>query len=275
MAIESAKPSEEEKSWSMGVADATLGALGRRTLSSFGVFWAILHMSWEILIRFFPPRIDGAELMRNLYNVGVRSFSIIVVTALFVGAIMVIQAGIYVEQYGATGLLGWGAGFATVRELSPIMIALMFNGRVGAKNTAELGTMKVTEQVDALRALAIDPISYLIMPRFVAMVSMMTLLVVLGDATALLGGAATSQFLLGVDHLVFFRSFVELIHVSDLMLGVYKATTFGVAMGIISCHYGYAVSGGAVGVGRAVNDSVVSSAIAIFVLNYLVTYIIT
>jgi len=257
-----------------GVFATPLAALGRWTIELARGFGGILIMAWEIARRFAPPRIDGPELMRNLYNVGVKSFAIIIVTAIFVGAIMVIQSGVYVEKYGAEGLLGWGAGFATVREVSPLLIALMFNGRVGAKNTAEIGTMKVTEQVDALRALAIDPISYLIMPRFIAMVVMLTLLVVLGDATALIGGALTAWGLLGVDPNIFFHSFVTLIHIEDFTLGLYKAFTFGVAIGVISCHFGISVRGGAVGVGRAVNNSVVASAVAIFLLNYVVTYVI-
>lgn len=251
-----------------------LHTTGARVLAICSTLGGITLMSLEILRRLIPPRIDRAELMRSLYGVGVKSFPIILLTAVFVGAIMVIQSGIYVEKYGAEGLLGWGAGFAILREVSPLLIGLMFNGRVGAKNTAEIGTMKVTEQIDALRALAIDPISYLILPRVISMVVMMTLLVVIGDATALLGGALTSQALLGVGYEVFFSSFFELIKLGDFLIGIYKALFFGVAISMISCHFGISVSGGAVGVGRAVNDSVVTSAIAIFGLNYLVTYII-
>lgn len=249
-----------------------LGRFGHLFVGFFAGFGGIAMMSWQIVRRLVPPRIDGPELMRNLYGVGVKSFPIIVVTALLVGAIMVLQAGIYVERYGAEGLIGWGAGFAIVREVSPLLIALMFNGRVGAKNTAEIGTMKVTEQVDALRALAIDPISYLVMPRFISMVVMLTVLVVVGDATAIGGGILTAQLLLGVDPRIFMWSFLELVTVEDFMLGIYKAFTFGIAIGVISSHFGITVGGGAVGVGRAVNNSVVASAVAIFLLNYIVTY---
>ncbi len=251
-----------------------VAAAGERGLQVWSATAGVGRLSWQILRRLLPPRMDARELLRNLYTVGVKSFPIILVTALFVGAIMVIQAGLYVQQYGAEGLLGWGAGFATLREVSPLLIALMFNGRVGAKNTAELGTMKVTEQIDALRALAIDPIDYLVMPRFIAMVFMMSLLVVVGDATALIGGAFTSQLLLGVDMRIFFQSLIDYVALEDFTLGVYKAATFGVAIGITSCHFGLAVSGGAVGVGKAVNNAVVAGAISIFLLNYLVTYLI-
>src|SRR3954470_3174724 len=102
-------------------------------------------LAGRVLSRIFTLRVDGAELMRNLYRMGVKSVPIVVVTALFTGAIMVIQAAPLVERYGAHGLLGWGAGFGTLREIAPLLTALMINGRVGANNTAELGTMVVTE----------------------------------------------------------------------------------------------------------------------------------
>ena len=231
-----------------------------------------------LLVRIFrcllPPRLDGMELWRNLFKVGVKSFPIVVVTALLVGAIMVIQTGALVAEFDAFGLLGWGAAFTTFREVGPILIGLMFSGRVGANNTAELGTMQVTEQVDALRALAIDPVSYLLVPRFIAIVVMMFLLTIIGDLTALIGGAGTSYLLLGVEPALFFWSVDEYIKVADFTNGLVKAFFFGVAIATVSCYFGISTSGGAVGVGRSVNNSVVGSAVSIFVLDYLITYLL-
>lgn len=233
----------------------------------------MLMLTGQIFRSFFPPKLDGPETWRNMHRVGVKSFPIVVVTAVLTGAIMVIQSGMYIEQYGAYGLLGWGAGYSVLREVGPIMIGLMFSGRVGANNTAELGTMRVTDQIDALRALAIDPIAYLVMPRFLAMILMMFLLTVVGDFTALLGGAVTSEVLLGVDMELFAWSVATYVYLSDFTHGLTKALAFGFAIAIISCHFGMTARGGAVGVGRAVNASVVGSAIAIFVLDYFITYI--
>jgi len=134
--------------------------------------------------------------------------------------------------------------------------------------------MKVTEQFDALRALAINPIGYLVVPRVIAMIVMMFCLVVIGDFTALLGGAVTSQVMLGVDVEVFFWSVVTYIHIGDLYHGLWKAVAFGFAIAVISCHFGVRVRGGAVGVGRAVNASVVASAVAIFALDYLIAFMV-
>ncbi len=249
-----------------------LNAVGSKFLSwSFEVGGMVL-LAWQILRNCFPPKLDGPETWRNLYRVGVKSFPIVVVTAMLTGAIMVIQSGMYIKEYGAYGLLGWGAGYSVLREVGPIMIGLMFSGRVGANNTAELGTMRVTDQVDALRALAIDPIAYLVMPRVLAMVVMLFLLVVIGDLTALIGGAYTGQFLLGVDAELFAWSIVNYILLEDFTHGLIKAVAFGFAIALISCHFGMRTTGGAVGVGRAVNASVVASAIAIFVIDYFITY---
>jgi phospholipid/cholesterol/gamma-HCH transport system permease protein len=247
--------------------------LGQRFMELSFHVGGVCLMLWWIFVALMPPRLDGPEMWKNMYQVGVKSFPIVVVTAIFTGAIMVIQSGIYVKQYGAEGLLGWGAGFSVLREVGPILIGLMFSGRVGANNTAELGTMMVTEQIDALRALAIDPIQYLVVPRFLSMVLMMFLLVVVGDLTALVGGAFTSQYLLGVDMELFYWSLVTYVTLMDFLSGVIKAVAFGFVIGVISCHFGMTVSGGAVGVGRAVNNSVVASAIGIFVLDYFLTWI--
>jgi phospholipid/cholesterol/gamma-HCH transport system permease protein len=251
-----------------------LHLIGSRYLSITETIGGMMILFGQLVFNSLLFRMDRTEMWRNLYKVGVKSFPIVVVTALLVGAIMVIQTGQLVAEFDAFGLLGWGAGFATLREIGPVMIGLMFSGRVGANNTAELGTMKVTEQVDALRALSIPPLNYLLVPRFVAIVSMMLLLTIVGDMMALAGGAVTAHALLGVEPTLFYWSIDEYIKVSDLLNGLVKAFFFGIAIAVVSCHFGMKTSGGAVGVGRAVNSSVVSAAISIFVLDYIVTYVL-
>lgn len=228
----------------------------------------------RILRRFFPPDIDYYEFKRNLYRMGVRSMPIVMLTAVFVGAIMVVQAGAYVKQFSAYAFVGWGAGFVILRELGPILIALMFSGRVGANNTAELGTMVVTEQIDGLRALAIDPISYLIVPRFLGMIVMLFVLTVCGNIVALVGAAAFGQIMLGIEIRVFFSGVVDYLGPWDFYIGLIKAAVFGLIIGLSSCHFGLAVRGGAPGVGRAVNSGVVASAVGVFVADYFLTFVL-
>ncbi|HEY6081308.1 MAG TPA: ABC transporter permease [Polyangiaceae bacterium] len=219
--------------------------------------------------------IDRPELVRSLYRMGLRSVPIVTVTALFVGGIMVIQAAPTVERLGAQGLLGWATGFGTLREIAPLLTALMISGRVGANNTAELGTMTVTEQVDALRAMAIDPIGYLVGPRFYGIVATLFLSTILADALALFGAAHAGRLLLGVDTSVFYNGLTGgLLGISDVVHGLVKSVVFGVAIALSSCHFGLATEGGAPGVGRAVNSAVVVSAAGIFVIDYLLSFAI-
>jgi phospholipid/cholesterol/gamma-HCH transport system permease protein len=229
----------------------------------------------QIMIRTLRLELDTDELWRNLYKMAVRSLPIVVVTALFTGGIMVIQATPIVERYGARGLLGWGAGFGTLREIGPLLTALMISGRVGANNTAELGTMVVTEQIDALRALAIDPVAFLLGPRLIGIVVTLFLSTVFTDALALFGAALAGDVLLGVEPHVFFNGLTGgLLGLGDVVHGLVKSLAFGTVMGLASCHFGITTSGGAPGVGRAVNATVVSSAAGIFALDYLVSFLV-
>src|SRR3954466_7187002 len=198
---------------------------------------------------------------------------IVTVTALFTGGIMVFQAAPIVQRYGAFCRLGWGAGFGILREIAPLLTALMINGRVGANNTAELGTMVVTEQIDALRVLAIDPIAFLIAPRFVAIVTTLFLSTIFADTLALFGAAMAGQALLGVPPRVFYNGLTGgLLGIGDVTSGLVKSVVFGIVMSLASCQYGLGVKGGAPGVGRAVNATVVASAAGIFVLDSLVSF---
>jgi len=257
----------------VGPVKNIFGQIGGAYLGLVETLGGSLVMLFRILGALFPPRLDREETWRNLYKVGVKSYPIVVVTALFTGAIMVIQTGFFVKQTGATSLIGYGVGFSVLAEIGPILIGLMFSGRVGANNTAELGTMVVTEQVDALRALSIDPLSYLVLPRFIAMMVMLTLLMVLGDLFAIAGAAVTAQAMLGLNWEILVQDLIASHLLDEFLMGVVKATCFGIAISCISCYFGLSVRGGAVGVGRAVNNSVVANATAIFVLDFVVGWI--
>lgn len=248
-----------------------LFTIGEAFLMISSQLGGVTIMALQILRRLFPPQIDFRELKRSFYKMGVQSLPIVLVTSLLTGAIGVIQAAYIVKRYNAYGMVGAGAGFVVVRELGPILIALMFSGRVGSNNTAELGTMVVTEQIDALRALAIDPVRYLLLPRSLAMVMCMLILVIYGDFTALAGGAVTAKFMLGVDFRLYFNGLTEWVRLWDFATGVIKAGFYGAVIALTSCYYGISVSGGAPGVGRAVNAAVVASATGIFVLDFFVT----
>jgi phospholipid/cholesterol/gamma-HCH transport system permease protein len=256
--------------------------VGERFLSSLGAgavnvareAGGITILLAQVARALVPPSLDGRELLRNLHKMGNRSIPIIALTAFFTGALMVIQAGIYVQRFNAAGLVGWGSGYAVLREVGPILIALMFSGRVGANNTAELGTMLVTEQLDGLRALAIDPIRYLIVPRVVAMVIALFALTVLGNMIALGGGMLFSKLLLDIEFSTFWFSLVDNLGPGDFLHGLVKSAVFGLSIALTSCYFGVTVRGGAVGVGRAVNAAVVAAAVSIMLLDFFMTYLL-
>ena len=256
-----------------GAITTLAAAMGGAFLKTAAIVGGMTVLFFRILARLVPPRIDGRELWKNLYKMAVKSLPIVVVTALFTGAIMVIQAATLVKRFGAEGLLGWGAGFGTLREIAPLLTALMISGRVGANNTAELGTMVVTEQLDALRVLAIDPISFLIAPRFIAIVCTLFMMTLFADALALFGAAYTGDALLGVSPTTFYNGVTAgLLDFGDVANGLFKSVAFGLVMALASCHFGLTTTGGAPGVGRSVNATVVTSAAGVFVLDYLMSF---
>lgn len=257
-----------------GAVRGALTGIGEFVLGICRDTGGMVLLLWAVLGALVRGRIDGREFLRSLYKMGVVSVPIVALTAFFTGGIMVIQSGIFVRRFGAYGLLGWGAGYAVFREVGPILIGLMFSGRVGANNAAELGTMVVTEQVDGLRALAIDPVPFLLVPRVVGMALSMFCLLVLGDVIAIGGGMLLGKALLGVEFSSFYASFSENVKLWDLMVGLIKGLFFGLSIALTSCHYGLSVRGGAVGVGRAVNDAVVAAALTIMISDDLLTLVL-
>lgn len=266
-------PEKERSASTSAPSTGALHAAGSVLVSISGVVGAMGLLASRIFSRLTRLDVDRDEVVRNLYRMGFQSMPIVIVTALFTGGIMVVQAAPLVNRLGAHGLLGWAAGFGTLREIAPLLTALMINGRVGANNTAELGTMVVTEQIDALRVLAIDPVSFLVAPRFVAITATLVIATVFADVLALLGASLMGDALLGVAPATFYNGLTGgLLGVSDIASGLLKAVLFGVLIGLSSCQFGLGVTGGAPGVGRAVNATVVASAAGVFVIDYFVSF---
>ena len=254
----------------MSAAIRALGAGAIRIAEEVG---GIVVLTGQVLRALVPPRIDWRELVKNLHKMGNRSVPIVVLTAFFAGGLMTLQSGPFVKKLGATSLAGWAAGYAVLREIGPILIALMFSGRVGANNTAELATMTVTEQLDGLRALAIDPVRFLVVPRVIAMMIMLVALTVIGDLVALLGASVVGRTLLEIDWSTMYFSFADNLKPYDFLHGIYKSVAFGGAIAMSSCYFGVTVRGGAVGVGKAVNAAVVAAAVSIMLLDFFITYL--
>ena len=216
-----------------------------------------------------PPR--GRSVLDQLYEVGFRSLSIVNLTAVFTGMVMSLQLGYFLTQFGAKIFVGRVVGIAVISELGPVLTALMMGGRVGAGMAAELGTMKVTEQVDALRALGTDPIAYLVVPRLLAVTLTMPLLTAMCDFVGVLGGMLVAYSELGVQPAFYINSLLQYLTVGDVGRSLTKGVVFGIIITIIACRNGLAARGGADGVGRATTHTVVQASISVLVSDFFLT----
>ena len=210
-------------------------------------------------------------LLEQLEQIGWRSLSIASLTALSTGMVLALQLGHFLERFGAKMFVSRILGVSLVREMGPILTALMLGGRVGAGITAELGTMAVTEQVDALRALGASPVRNLVVPRLLALLVMLPALTVVADLVGVLGGLAISTSELGVTRDFYVNSLLYGMMISDCMSGLGKSLFFAYFIGIIACRNGLAVRGGADGVGRATTATVVQASITILIADFFLT----
>jgi phospholipid/cholesterol/gamma-HCH transport system permease protein len=218
----------------------------------------------------------SAELiLEQMYLIGVKSLPLIIVIAVFVGAVSAWQAAYQFKFIGAPlRYLGQAVGKATVMELAPVLSGLVFAGRVGAGIAAELGTMRVTEQIDALDSMGISPYRYLMMPRVLVCTLMLPFLVVFANFIAILGGLAVAVFGVDVSTEMFLDGFKSSFKMSDFINGLIKAGVFGFIIGLVGCQSGFHAKGGAEGVGLATTNSVVVSSVLILIFNFIFAIIL-
>jgi phospholipid/cholesterol/gamma-HCH transport system permease protein len=216
-----------------------------------------------------PP--EWRLVSEQLEQIGWRSLSIVNLTALFTGMVLALQLGNYLARFGAKMFVSRIVGMSLVRELGPVLTALMIGGRVGAGITAELGSMAVTDQVDAIRSLGASPIRNLVVPRMIAIVVMLPVLTIIGDLVGVLGGLVLSVTELNVSANFYINSLLQVLLLNDVFSGVGKSAFFGYFIGIIACYNGLGVTGGADGVGRATTRTVVAASITVLVSDFFLT----
>lgn len=217
------------------------------------------------------PPIYWRDIVDQLDAIGVGSLTVVLLTGVFTGAVLALQSGFTLDQFGARTVVGRLVSASMVKELGPVLTALMVTGRVGSGIAAELGSMAATEQIDAVRALGADPIKKLVAPRVAATLVVLPVLVVFGDVVGVLAGLVVARFEFGVParfYLVAVRDFLVL---ADFASGILKAAVFGLAAALIGCRAGLGAAGGTAGVGRATTGAVVTSSLAVVVLDYLLT----
>jgi phospholipid/cholesterol/gamma-HCH transport system permease protein len=219
----------------------------------------------------FRPPFEFGEWLRQMVRVGVDSVPVVFLTTMFTGMVMALQMYAGFHRVHAENFVGSAVAIAMLRELSPVLVGLMVAGRVGSSMAAEIGTMRVTEQLDALQALATDPVQYLFVPRVIAGIVMLPLLVILGDALGLGGGYLVAVKLLGANATIYEKNTFVFLDLNDLFSGLIKAAVFGLILTLTGCVRGYYTSGGAEGVGRATTAAVVSASLIILLSDFFLT----
>jgi phospholipid/cholesterol/gamma-HCH transport system permease protein len=248
--------------------------VGRKTLTFFedvgGLAILIKRVFLGLPSVFSKFRLTSEQMLL----MGVNSLPLVALVSVFTGGVAAVQAVYQISDYVPMRYLGTAVGKAVMIELAPVLTALVVAGRVGAAIAAELGTMKVTEQIDALETLALDPVKYLVIPRFVAGLIMLPILTVFSDTIALLGGIGVSAFSLHVSPHVFLNGLQDFFKMMDLTSGLLKAFVFGSIISIIGCYQGFKTTGGAEGVGRSATRAVVISSGLILISDYVVASIL-
>jgi phospholipid/cholesterol/gamma-HCH transport system permease protein len=215
-----------------------------------------------------------SALFAQMVNIGVASMPTVALANFLLGIVLAIQGAGQFEKLGATDLVASLVAFSVLREIGPLITAVIVIGRSGSSITAELGTMKVAEEIEALNVMGIDPVRYLVVPRLLAMIIMMPVLTVLGEGVGLFAGWLISVTTLHLDPTFYVKNSIDAVEQKDLFTGLLKATCFGAIVGTVGCFYGIQVEGGAEGVGKATTKSVVTSLTSMLAMDALLTTII-
>jgi phospholipid/cholesterol/gamma-HCH transport system permease protein len=222
----------------------------------------------------FSPPIYRHDIIEQLDLLGVGSLTVVLLTGLFTGAALASQSGLTLDQFGARPVVGRLVSASMVKELGPVLTALMLTGRIGSGIAAELGSMVVTDQINALRALGTDPIRKLVVPRVLAGLFMTPILTIISDFVGIFGGWVVSRFQLQVSSALYWSSVTDALYVQDIYQGLVKPFVFGFVIVTIACHVGLRTTGGTQGVGRATTVAVVAGSVAVIAADFFVTQIL-
>lgn len=226
---------------------------------------------WRTFAWMFRRPFDVREWFKQMVRVGVDSIPVVFLTTMFTGMVLSLQTFTGFQRVHAEQFVASVVALAMLRELAPVLVGLMVTGRVGSSMAAEIGTMRVTEQIDALKALATDPIQYLFVPRVLAGVIMLPFLTILGDALGIYGGYIVAVKLLNTNPVVYKQNTFQFLALNDLWSGLIKSAVFGLILTLTGCVRGYYTTGGAEGVGRATTYAVVSASLIILLSDFFLT----
>jgi phospholipid/cholesterol/gamma-HCH transport system permease protein len=245
-----------------------IGLIFLRLFEQIGRWFTMLARTFTWAAR---PPFEIGEWFRQMVRLGVDSIPVVVLTTMFTGMVLALQTYNGFQRVHAENFVASVVALAMLRELSPVLVGLMVTGRVGSSMAAEIGTMRVTEQLDALEALATDPVHYLFVPRVAAGIVMLPLLVILGDAIGIYGGYLVAVKLMGTNPVVYMNNTFQFLHMKDIWSGLIKSSVFGLILTLTGCVHGYYTSGGAEGVGRATTAAVVNASLYILLIDFFLT----
>ncbi|MGD0963454.1 MAG: ABC transporter permease [Candidatus Acidiferrales bacterium] len=231
-------------------------------------------LAMQSIANVFTPPQYWADTLEQMDQIGVGSLPIVVITSFFIGGVMVLQTAGEFQRFGETALTGDAVSLSLVRELGPAITALLVAGRNASGIASELGSMVVTEQVDAMRALGTDPIRKLMTPRMIAMVTMLPLLVAVADFVGLVGGFVVAYFTLRLGAVQFWTRAIDVLEFGDIVQGMAKPVIFGFIISTVACYQGLRVKGGTQGVGRATTTAVVISSVMVLVFDFFLAKVL-
>ncbi|HHO76183.1 MAG TPA: ABC transporter permease [Deltaproteobacteria bacterium] len=247
--------------------------IGRTAITFIEELGALGLFCLHILYWLIRPPVFFRQFFKQMEFIGVRSSSVVLLTGMFTGMVSALQSHHGFSLFGAEALVGSTTALGLLRELGPVLAALMVTARAGSAMTAEIGTMQVTEQIDALTVMAVNPYQYLIIPRIFAAIIMLPMLTLLFDSIGIVGSYVVGVELLDIEKGIFMARIVEYVSYSDLFTGLIKAAFFGAILSIVGCYKGFTTSGGAEGVGKSTTYSVVISSVNILIADYFLTAI--
>jgi phospholipid/cholesterol/gamma-HCH transport system permease protein len=248
-----------------------LAVIGRTTIGFMEAIGAITLFTITGVSHSLRPPWFGQAIVRQMIEIGYFSLPVVGLTALFTGMVLALQSYTGFARFSAEGAVANVVVLSVTRELGPVIAGLMVAGRIGASMAAEIGTMRVTEQIDALSTLSTNPFKYLVAPRLIAGITMLPLLVIVADVIGVFGGYLVAVYKLGFNAQVYLKRTFDYLEFEDVFSGLVKAAVFGFLVSLMGCYHGYNSKGGAQGVGRATTDAVVASSILILVFDYAIT----
>jgi phospholipid/cholesterol/gamma-HCH transport system permease protein len=234
---------------------------------------AALLLGGQVLVHLLKGKIHRRNTLDQMVAVGPASVLIALITAAFVGMVFTIQVSREFINFGATSAIGGVLAISLARELAPVLTAVILAGRVGSAFAAEIGTMQVTEQIDALYMLKTDPIDYLVIPRVIACFLMLPILTILSFVTGMIGGLIIANLMYGISNSIFLNSVHDLLSTWDLITSMIKGSVFGVLIAVIGSSWGLTTTGGAKGVGQSTTTAVVTALLAIFITNFFLSWL--